>query len=64
ANHKGNAGKMEMDAIATMFNRSLYDVKYINFIDDGVSKTYKMIKELHSYKDIVAQRKECIDHVQ
>ena len=62
ANHKGSAGKMEVDGICDMFKRSetLHN-KYINYIGDGDSRTYKGIIE--SY-DSNVKKKECINHVQ
>lgn len=46
ANHVGSSGKMEVDAIIEMFQRStnLHNVKYANYIGDGDSKTYAAIK--------------------
>lgn len=42
---------MEADAITVMFNRSktLYKTKYINYIGDGDSKTYKQVVESEPY---------------
>lgn len=41
ANHKGSSGKMEMDAIIEIFQRSEknYGVKYINYIGDRLKHT-------------------------
>jgi len=41
-NHQGSSGKMEVDAMLEMFQRSeeLYGVKYSNFIGDGDAKTF------------------------
>ncbi|KYM92295.1 hypothetical protein ALC53_01134, partial [Atta colombica] len=43
SNHTGSAGKMEVDGVIEMFARSeiLHEVKYINYIGDGDTKTVK-----------------------
>ena len=66
ANHEGSAGKMEVDAVVEMFQRSetLHNVKYVNYIGDGDSKTFKGITDAKPYKDFIVNKKECIDHVQ
>jgi len=66
ANHQGSAGKMEVDAVIEMFRRSvkLHNVKYINYIGDGDSKTYKGIVDAKPYGDFIVAKKECIGHVQ
>ncbi|XP_025158390.1 uncharacterized protein LOC105190689 [Harpegnathos saltator] len=48
-NHEGSAGKMEVDAIIEMFQRSdeLHSLKYSHYIGDGDSKTYKAIRRNH-----------------
>lgn len=42
-NHESSSDKMEVNAITEMFHRSekQYGVRYINYIGDGDSKTYK-----------------------
>lgn len=65
-NHEGSAGKMEVDAIIEMFQRSekLHEVKYVNYVGDGDSKTFKGITEAKPYgDDITIAKKECINHV-
>ncbi|XP_018338387.1 PREDICTED: uncharacterized protein LOC108746244 isoform X2 [Trachymyrmex septentrionalis] len=44
ANHEGSAGKMEVDGVLEMFQRSqeLHDVKYASYIGDGDTKTFKV----------------------
>lgn len=66
ANHDGSAGKMEVDAAIEMFQRSedLHDVKYVSYIGDGDSKTFKGITDAQPYENITITKKECIDHVQ
>ena len=67
ANHEGSAGKMEVDAITEMFQRSQqrYNVKYVNYIGDGDSKTYTGIVNALPYGEHTRiTKKECIGHVQ
>lgn len=66
-NHKGSAGKMEVDAVVEMFERSeeKHGVKYVKYIGDGDSKTFKGILDLNPYNnDPVVVKKECVGHVQ
>jgi len=66
ANHEGSSGKMEVDAVIEMFKRSekLHENKYLKYIGDGDSKTYKGIVDAKPYEDVVVEKKECIGHVQ
>jgi len=67
SNHKGSAGKMELDAIIDMFARSVdeYGVKYKYYVEDGDSKTYKVLLDKQPYgKDFQTIKKECVGHVQ
>ncbi|XP_071653036.1 uncharacterized protein [Temnothorax longispinosus] len=67
ANHKGSAGKMEVDAAIEIFKRSeeLYNVKYSAYVGDGDCKTFKGICESHPYgDDFIIIKKECVGHVQ
>ncbi|XP_044578272.1 uncharacterized protein LOC123260944 [Cotesia glomerata] len=47
-NHKGSAGKMEVDAVVEMFCRSVekHGVKYVKYIGDGDTKTFKGILDM------------------
>lgn len=66
ANHTGSAGKMEVDGIVEMFERSeeLYNVKYANYIGDGDTKTFKALLDTKPYgDDFVVCKKECVLHV-
>jgi len=49
-----------------MFRRSvkLHNVKYINYIGDGDSKTNKDIVDAKPYGDFIVAKKECIGYVQ
>ncbi|EFN70337.1 hypothetical protein EAG_13579, partial [Camponotus floridanus] len=40
------------------------NLKYINYIGDGDSKTYKGIVDAKPYGDFIVAKKECIGHVQ
>ncbi|KYN13186.1 hypothetical protein ALC57_14630 [Trachymyrmex cornetzi] len=66
ANHMGSAGKMEVDAVIEMFQRSesLYEIKYGSYIGDGDSKTFASILKSEPYENFSVQKKECLDHVQ
>lgn len=66
ANHEGSSGKMEVDVVGEMFQRSeeLYEVRYANFIRDGDSKTFKGILDSEPYESFTVLKKECVDHVQ
>ncbi|XP_044588451.1 uncharacterized protein LOC123267711 isoform X2 [Cotesia glomerata] len=66
-NHQGSAGKMEVDAVVQMFSRSeeKHGVKYVKYIGDGDSKTFKRILNIDPYKsNPVVIKKECVGHVQ
>lgn len=67
SNHQGSAGKMEVDSMVEMFQRSqkLYGVRYKNYIGDGDSKTYSNIVSSKPYgNSFLIKKKECIGHVQ
>lgn len=65
-NHKGSSGKMEVDAIIEMFSRSQqkHNVKYLTYIGDGDSKTFKGILQSNPYPDEEVIKKECVGHVE
>jgi len=66
ANHHGSAGKMEVDGIIEMFQRSLqnYNVKYAFYIGDDDTKTFKSLLETAPYgNDFIVKKKECVLHV-
>lgn len=67
ANHSGSSGKMEVDAIKIMFSRSeeKFGARYVNYIGDGDSKTYKAIQDLNPYGDeCPVLKNECVGHVE
>lgn len=57
ANHEGSAGKMEVDSIVEMFNKSetLYNVRYSNYVGETLS--YKGIVDSNPYEDLVVKKK-------
>ncbi|KAG8226315.1 hypothetical protein J437_LFUL018143 [Ladona fulva] len=58
---------MEVDDIREMFRRSenLHGVKYVNYIGDGDSKTYKGVVTESPYGETIdIKKKECINHVE
>lgn len=66
ANHEGSAGMMEVNGIIEMFERSveLHNVYYEYYIGDGDTKTFKKLKDVQPYGDVVnVQKKECVLHV-
>ncbi|KAE8746814.1 hypothetical protein FOCC_FOCC006449 [Frankliniella occidentalis] len=67
-NHQGSSGKMEVDGMVQLFQRSeeKRGVFYENYIGDGDSKTYKAIVESDPYKKqkIIVKKRECTAHVQ
>ncbi|XP_011873476.1 PREDICTED: uncharacterized protein LOC105565135 [Vollenhovia emeryi] len=56
SNHEGSAGRMEVDGVLKMFQRSeeLHNVKYANYVGDGDSKTFK---ETHGYSTSKSEKK-------
>ena len=63
-NRIGSAGKMEVDSVREMFSRLTdhYGVKYIRYIGDGDSATFKGLLNLYPY-DVHVQKLECYLHV-
>ena len=66
-NHTGSSGKMQVDSIVEMFLRSIvkFRVKYLNYIDDGDSKTFAGILKMIPYgEDCPVTENECVGHIQ
>ncbi|XP_011343325.1 uncharacterized protein LOC105282795 isoform X4 [Ooceraea biroi] len=60
-------GKMEVDGMKEMFGTSVekYGVRYVNYIGDGDSKTFKSILDLNPYgDDCTVIKSECVGHVE
>jgi len=55
---------MEVDSAIEMFScfEDFHNVKYVNYIVDGDSKTFERI--IDAYKNVTICKKECINHVQ
>ena len=51
ANHKGSAASMECSGLLDIYERSeeKYGAKYVEYIGDGDSKSYKTIQEVMPY---------------
>ena len=65
-NHSGSAGKMEVDGIIEMFQRSekIHNAKYAVYVGDGDTKTFKSLLDAKPYGDELAVKKsECVGHV-
>ncbi|GFT56205.1 uncharacterized protein TNCV_130011 [Trichonephila clavipes] len=66
-NYSGSSGKMEVDGVLRIFNRSekLHNLKYSNYIGDGDTKTFNALSENKPYgDDHLIQKIECVGHVQ
>ncbi|GFT18961.1 uncharacterized protein TNCV_4725981 [Trichonephila clavipes] len=62
-----SAGKMEVDGMLRIFNRSekLHNLKYSNYIGDGDTKTFNALSENKPYgDDYLIQKIECVGYVQ
>lgn len=59
-NHNGSASKMEIDAITEMFLRSKekQGVRYVTYIGDRDSKTFKGILDVNPYGEEVTVKKK------
>lgn len=65
--HHGSAGKMEVDGMKQIFQRSVAErkVHYLSYIGDGDTKTFKEISESQPYgADISIEKIECVGHIQ
>lgn len=66
-NHSGSAGKMEVDAVLEIFQRSeeLFGVRYWNYVGDGDAKTFMAILDKRPYGDeLNVIQSECVGHVE
>lgn len=64
-NHDGSVGKMGVDAVVEMIQRSeaLHQVKYTHYIGDGDCKTFKHIIDVKLYENVIVPKKEYVDYV-
>ncbi|XP_069694717.1 uncharacterized protein [Periplaneta americana] len=66
-NHRGTSGSMEVEGMKKIFSRSMdiYKVRYLNYIGDGDTKSFKAVSELHPYgPEVELQKIECVGHIQ
>lgn len=66
-NHTGSAGKMEVNGMLRIFQRSVEErsVMYGNYIGDGDTKTYSALSKEKPYgTDIPIHKIECVGHIQ
>jgi len=66
ANHESSAGKMEVDGVLEMFQRSveLHNVYYKYYIGDGDTKTFKSLKDAEPYDEVLpVEKMKCVLHV-
>lgn len=60
-----NAGRMEVEAALTMFQRSLskHGLRYTTVLSDGDSRTFHALSEAEVYGFIKVDKRDCINHV-
>ena len=66
-NHTGSSGSIEVEGMKKICSRSmdLYQVRYINYIGVGDTKSFKSVNDMKPYgPDVTIQKIECVDHVQ
>ena len=66
ANYSGSSGGMEVSGVTKIFQRSMATdkVRYVNYLGDGDSKSFKVIQEMKPYGDNVEiQKLECVGPV-
>lgn len=67
SNYKGSSGGMEAAGALAIFQRSVakYNVRYLEFLGDGDTNSFKTLAESKPYGDDVEVKKlECIGHIQ
>lgn len=66
SNYQGPSGGMEVVGVKEIFKRSLekYNVRYINYLGDGDTKSYLSVIEEKPYGDVKIKKLECLGHVQ
>lgn len=68
ANYKGNSGSMEISGVTEIYKRSnapSNPAQYTNFLGDGDSKSFEVIKGKKPYGHaVVIKKMECIGHIQ
>ena len=63
-NFIGSASGMECEGASRIFHGSIqkYKLKYVNFLGDGDSKSYNIVKDV--YPDTQLTKLECVGHYQ
>ena len=65
-NHNGFAGSMESKGAINIFSNLIekYNLRYVHYIVDGDTKSYKKVVYAKFYGDFTSQKLECVGHVQ
>ncbi|XP_068084596.1 uncharacterized protein [Anabrus simplex] len=65
-NFEGSSGNMEAAGAVNIFSRSvdMFGVRYVKYLGDGDSKSFKSVVEAKPYGDVSVEKLECIGHVQ
>ena len=65
-NHSGSAGSMESKGPINIFSKSVekYNLRYVYYISDGDTESYKKVVGAKLYGDFTPQKLECVGHVQ
>lgn len=66
-NHKGTAGGMEVEGMKKIFSRSerKHGARYVNYIGDGDTKSFKAVSEVAPYgPNKTITKIECVGHIQ
>ncbi|KAJ8885598.1 hypothetical protein PR048_011796 [Dryococelus australis] len=67
SNYNGSSGGMDVAGVKEIFERLLllYNIRYVLYLGDGDSKSFKTIEEMKPYGECVQITKlECVGHVQ
>ena len=65
-NHNQSEGSMESEGAINIFSKSIekYNLRYVHYIDDGDTESYKKVVDAKRYGDFTPQKLECVGHVQ
>ena len=65
-NHSGSAGSMESKGAINIFSKLIekYNLRYVHYIGDGDTESYKKVVGAKLYGDFTPQKLECVGHVQ
>ena len=58
-------GSMEPEGAKRIIGRSIskHDLRYVNYLGDGDSASFKTVVNSHPYGDMEIQKLECVGHV-